>query len=88
MSPHISIHPVLRRHDRDVALLGRLFAQWARGSAQRNATANRRLDAIEAQLARLERAVSMEVLPVRTAADCVQRAGHLRPVLCPAVLQN
>ena len=64
------------------------FADWALGSAQRNANAHRRLDAIEAQLARLERTVSMEVLPARAAADDEPRLADVRPAIGFTVLQT
>ena len=75
MNIHNSIHERLRHHERDVALLGRLFADWSRGRERRNSEAHQRLDAIEAQLARLERYVSMTELSRRPAAMRKQGSG-------------
>ena len=61
------------KHERDVALFGRLFAEWNRGRARKASAADQRLDSIEAQLARLERAVTMGI-PARPA-----RPGPNRP---------
>lgn len=64
MSQPRKIQDRIARHGRDVVLMERLFSQWRRERVEPVAQANARLDAIEAQLARLERIVTM-AQPVR-----------------------
>jgi hypothetical protein len=88
MNTHITIHERLRLHDRDVALLGRLFADWTRARDQRNTEAHRQLDAIEVQLAKLERSVGMVAPPVRRAAATTKASGGSRAAICLAIQQS
>lgn len=49
----------LAAHLRDVDLFGKLFSSWTRGRRRHTAEIDHALDAIEAQLARLEQTVTM-----------------------------
>lgn len=85
MNTHLTIHERLRRHERDVALLDRLFADWSRGRERRNAEAHQRLDAIEAQLARLERSVRMAQPSRRPSPAVRQRSGGSQTAISLAI---
>jgi hypothetical protein len=87
MNTHINIHERLRRHERDVALFGRLFADWSRGRAGRDAEAHQRLDGIEAQLARLELSVRMTESSCRPAIR-TQGPGPSRAAVFLTVQQS
>ena len=52
-------HVRLAAHRRDVDLFGRLFSNWTRGRRRHTLEANQSLEALDAQLARLERTVTM-----------------------------
>lgn len=88
MNTHNSIHQALGRHERDVALFARLFTDWSRGRARRNAEAHQRLDGIEAQLARLERSVRMTESSCRPAGIRLQDPGPSRAAVSLTVQQS
>lgn len=88
MNTQINIQERLRLHDRDVALFGRLFADWSRDRERRNAEAHQRLDSIEAQLVRLERGIRMAVPPLEPACMVSLRAGGCRTAISLAVQQS
>lgn len=87
MNTHNTIHQRIRHHDRDVTLLGRLFAEWNRGRTRRTVEADQRLDALEAQLARLEWTVTMEV-PAATPARPTPNRPDSRRASVPLAAQT
>lgn len=81
MSHRITFEERLCRHNRDLDLFGQLFATWTKGRTQIAAEANQRLDAIEAQLARLERTVTMATPAVRPARPVTDRPDSRRATM-------
>jgi hypothetical protein len=88
MNTQLNIYERLRRHERDVTLFGRLFVEWSRDRELRNGEAHQRLDAIEAQLARLEGRVRMTELSCRPAPMRFQGFGPSRSAVSLNIQQS